>query len=214
MMKLEAAIFDLDGTLLDSMPIWEGLGQNYLLQKKVQPAPGLQDTLNTMSLQQAAQHFREAYGLREDEETIIWEIQTLIADLYRYEVPLKAGAAEYLQTLQEQNVKMCIATATERKLAESALERLGIREYFSTILTSSEVKAGKDNPLIYHRAVEHLGAPLTKTIIFEDALHAIETATSAGFRVVGVYDESAAQDRERIEALTEQYIYSFSDWKG
>lgn len=213
-MKLEAAIFDLDGTLLDSMPIWQGLGENYLLQKKLQPAPGLQDALKTMSLTQAAQHFRAAYGLHETEATILTEIETLIADLYRYEVPLKAGAAEYLQTLQEQDVKMCIATATERNLAESALERLGIREYFSTILTSSEVKAGKDDPLIYHRALEHLGAPLTKTVIFEDALHAIETATAAGFRVVGVYDETAAQDRERIEALTEQYIYSFSDWKG
>ena len=213
-MKLEAAIFDLDGTLLDSMPIWQGLGENYLLQKKVQPAPGLQDALKTMSLQQAAQHFRTAYGLREAEETILSEIATLIADLYRYEIPLKSGAAEYLQKLQDKNVKMCIATATERHLAESALERLDIRRYFSTILTSSEVKTGKDDPLIYHRAFEHLGAPITKTVVFEDALHAIETATAAGFRVVGVYDETAAQDKERIKAVTEQYIYSFSDWKG
>ena len=125
-MKLEAAIFDLDGTLLDSMPIWQGLGEKYLLQKKLQPAPGLQDALKTMSLTQAAQHFRAAYGLHETEATILTEIEMLIADLYRHEVPLKAGAAEYLQTLQEQNVKMCIATATERNLAESALERLGI----------------------------------------------------------------------------------------
>ena len=213
-MKLEAAIFDLDGTLLDSMPIWQGLGENYLLQKKLQPAPGLQDALKKMSLPQAAQHFQAVYGLREAEETILSEITTLIADFYRYEVPLKAGVAEYLQTLQAQNVKMCIATATERHLAESALERLGIRKYFSTILTSSEVKAGKEDPLIYQRALEQLGAPTTKTVVFEDALHAIETATAAGFRVVGVYDESAAQDKERIEALTEQYIYSFSDWKG
>lgn len=213
-MKLEAAIFDLDGTLLDSMPIWQGLGENYLLQKKVPPAPGLQDTLKTMSLQQAAQHFRVAYGLHEAEETILSEIATLIADFYRYEVPLKVGVAEYLQALQEQNVKMCIATATERDLAESALERLGIRKYFSTILTSSEVKTSKDDPLIYQRAFEHLGAPLTKTVIFEDALYAIETATAAGFRVVGVHDEAATKDRERIKALTEQYIYSFSDWKG
>lgn len=213
-MKMEAAIFDLDGTLLDSMPIWQGLGENYLLQKKLKPAPGLQDTLKTMSLPQAAQHFQSAYGLREDEETIIGEIETLIADLYRYEIPLKAGVAEYLQTLQERNVKMCIATATERNLAESALERLGIRKYFSTILTSSEVKAGKEDPLIYQRAFEQLGAPFVQTVVFEDALHAIETAAAAGFRVVGVHDETAAQDRERIKALTEQYIYSFSDWKG
>ena len=213
-MKLEAAIFDLDGTLLDSMPIWQGLGEKYLLQKKLQPAPGLQDALKTMSLTQAAQQFRAAYGLHETEATILTEIEMLIADLYRHEVPLKAGAAEYLQTLQEQNVKMCIATATERNLAESALERLGIREYFSTILTSSEVKAGKDNPLIYQRAVEQLGAPFVQTVVFEDALHAIETAAAAGFRVVGVHDMTAEQDRERIEALTEQYIYSFSNWEG
>ena len=80
-MKLEAAIFDLDGTLLDSMPIWQGLGEKYLLQKKLQPAPGLHDALKMMSLPQAAQHFRAAYGLHEDEETIIGEIETLIADL-------------------------------------------------------------------------------------------------------------------------------------
>ncbi|CZQ97244.1 HAD family hydrolase [Trichococcus collinsii] len=213
-MKLEAAIFDLDGTLLDSMPIWQGLGENYLLQKKLQPALGLQDALKKMSLQQAAQHFQAAYGLHEAEETILSEIAMLIADFYRYEVPLKAGVAEYLQQLQAQNVKMCIATATERNLAESALERLDIRKYFSTILTSSEVKVGKEDPLIYQRALEQLGAPATKTVVFEDALHAIETATAAGFRVVGVYDETAAQDKERIKALTEQYIYSFSDWKG
>ncbi|WP_106450472.1 HAD family hydrolase [Trichococcus alkaliphilus] len=213
-MKLEAAIFDLDGTLLDSMPIWQGLGENYLLQKKLQPARGLQDALKKMSLPQAAQHFQAVYGLREAEETILSEITTLIADFYRYEVPLKAGVAEYLQKLQAQNVKMCIATATERHLAESALERLGIRKYFSTILTSSEVKAGKEDPLIYQRALEQLGAPSRKTVVFEDALHAIVTATAAGFRVVGVYDETSAQDRERIKALTEQYIYSFSDWKG
>ncbi|CZQ85329.1 HAD family hydrolase [Trichococcus ilyis] len=213
-MMLEAAIFDLDGTLLDSMPIWQGLGENYLLQKKVQPAPGLQDTLKTLSLQQAAQHFQTVYGLQEAEETIIAEIETLIADSYRYEIPLKAGAAEQLQSLQERGIKMCIATATERNLAESALERLDIRKYFSTVLTSSEVGAGKEDPRIYQRALEQLGAPIAKTIVFEDALHAIETATAAGFRVVGVHDETAAQDRERIEALTEQYIYSFSDWKG
>ena len=101
---MELVVFDLDGTLLDSMPIWQGLGEKYLLQKKLQPAPGLHDALKAMSLPQAAQHFRAAYGLHEDEETIIGEIETLIADLYRYEVPLKAGAAEYLQTLQEQGL--------------------------------------------------------------------------------------------------------------
>jgi len=213
-MKMAAAIFDLDGTLLDSMPIWQNLGANYLLQKKLQPAPGLQAVLKTLSLQQAAQHFQAAYGLRETEETIVGEIATLIADSYRYEVQLKAGAAEYLQSLQEKNVKMGIATATERDLAESALERLDIRQYFGTLLTTSEVGAGKDDPRIYQRALEQLGTPLAQTIVFEDALYAIETATAAGFRVVGVHDEAAAADKERIKALTEQYIYSFSDWKG
>lgn len=213
-MRMEAAIFDLDGTLLDSMPIWQRLGEKYLLQKKLQPAPGLQDVLKTLSLQQAARHFQAAYGLCETEETIIGEIETIIADFYRYEVPLKAGAAEYLQQLQDQNVSMGIATATERRLAESALERLDIHKYFSTVLTNSEVGVGKNSPLIYQRAAAQLGAPLVNTVIFEDALHAIETATAAGFRVVGVHDETAEKDRERIEALTERYIYSFSDWKG
>lgn len=213
-MNIEGAIFDLDGTLLDSMGIWDSLGETYLLKKNITPAGDLRETVKAMSLQQAARHFRERYGISDDEETIIAEVTSQVADFYRHEATLKDGVVACLAMLKGRQVKMCIATAAERELVEAALKRLDILDYFSGILTASEVRSGKDSPLIFQKAVEKMGVSIAATVVFEDALHAVETAVEAGFRVVGVHDDSALQDSARIKALTEQYIYSFSEWKG
>lgn len=213
-MNIEGAIFDLDGTLLDSMDIWDSLGETYLFKKNITPAGDLRETLKALSLPQAARHFREHYGISDDEETIIAEVTSQLVEFYRHEAALKDGVVACLAKLKGRQVKMCIATASERELVEAALKRLGVLDYFSGILTTSEVRAGKDSPLIFQKAVEKMGVSIVATVVFEDALHAVETAVGAGFRVVGVHDDSAHQDSARIKALTEQYIYSFSEWKG
>lgn len=106
---------------------------------------------------------------------------------------------------------MCIATASERELVEAALKRLGMESYFEGILTCSELHTGKDTPEIYYKGMALLGTNQEDTLIYEDALHAIETAVQAGFTVIGVYDDSAKKEQALIRTLANRYITSFEE---
>ena len=212
-MILKGAIFDLDGTLLDSMPLWDGIGAAYLKTKGLVPGPGLTEALAPLSLPQAAEYLRAGYGLRESQDEIVRQINALIADSYRYTLLPKPSAEPFLRRLKRQNVRMCVATATDRPLAEAALERLKLRDYFCGVVTCSEAGAGKDRPDVYRRALSLLGTEPARTVVFEDALHAVETAKAAGFPVAAVFDESAAGNREKIAALADWYLNSLTDWK-
>ena len=183
---MRAAVFDVDGTLLDSMSVWEDIGERYLADHKIAVRGNLRNALRTMSLEQGAAWLKEEYQLKKSIPQIIEEVLKIVSNFYRFEAPLKSGVKETLEWLKERNVKMVIATSGNRKLAEAALERNGIRDYFEQIYTCTEVGAGKDEPLIYLKAAEFMQAEPKDTVVFEDALHAAETAKLAGFVVIGV----------------------------
>lgn len=210
-MKLKGAIFDLDGTLLDSMGAWDTIGEEYLLTKGYTPPPNLWETLKTLSLLQAAVYFQEEHGLQESAEEIMAQINALIEAKYFKEIPFKPTALAFIKRLDRLGVKMCIATATDRHLVEAAMKRLGALEYFCGIITCTEVGCGKDRPLIYERALELLDTKKEETLVFEDALHAVETAKSAGFLVVGVHDASADGDWEQIKKTADRHVHSFEE---
>ncbi len=212
-MKHKGVIFDLDGTLLDSMPIWDNIGSKYLRTLGLAPAEDLHEKIKIMSLLQCAGLLREQYCLPYTEEKIMQQINALIEEQYRSLVPLKPHVITFLQRLNKAGAELCIATATDRYLVEAALERLGIAGYFKFILTCGEAGCGKDVPVIYHRALELLNTRLDDTVIFEDALYAIKSAKAAGFTVVGVHDASAASDEEAIKSIADSYIYTFEEWK-
>jgi HAD superfamily hydrolase (TIGR01509 family) len=212
-MTPQGAIFDMDGTLIDSMPIWDTLGETYLRRRGIVPPPGLRELLRPMSLPEAAQYFRVEFGIPDPVDEVLSQFDTLICDQYRNKVGLKPGVLPFLQRLRSQGVRMCIATATGCELAETALRRLGIADFFEFILTCADVGSGKSNPAIFSRALELLGTHIDSTIVFEDALHAIHTAKQAGFTVVGVFDLSAADDAAEISKLADGYILSFDEWK-
>ena len=213
-MILKGAIFDLDGTLLDSMPLWDGLGAVYLRAKSLVPEPGLTEALAPLSLPQAARYLKDGYALRESPDEIMRQLNALIEDSYRHTLALKASAEPFLCRLRRENVRMCVATATDRPLVEAALNRLKIADYFCGIVTCEEAGAGKDRPDVYLKALSLLGTGLSQAVVFEDAPHAVETAKAAGFRVAAVFDESAARDREKIAAAADWYLDSLTDWKG
>lgn len=212
-MKIEGAIFDLDGTLLDSMYIWDTIGGDYLRSLGIQPRENLNQTFKTMSLLQAAGYYRSEYGLTLSTDEIMDSVNHMIERFYFHDVKAKVGVKDVLERLKKAGVSMCIATATDLHLAEAALRRNDILEYFSGIFTCTEVGSGKDNPEIFNQALAQLATPKQSTLVFEDALYAVKTAKSAGFTVVAVYDKYEAEHSGEIRVLADIYIDSFSEMR-
>ncbi len=205
-MKIKGAIFDLDGTLMDSMPIWERMGSNYLISKGIEPEPGLDEIVKSLSIVQGIAYIRERYGITDQFDEIMREVDRQVEHLYAETVMVKDGMRDLLERLSGQNVAMCVATANNRYHAEAALERNQIAGYFSRIFSCTEVGCGKDDPRIYETARAFLGTPKDQTVVYEDALYAVETAKKAGFPVVGVYDACSESQWSRICALADETI--------
>lgn len=208
--RIQGVIFDLDGTLIDSMPWWENLGENYLIARGKTPAADIRRHFKRMTLEQSAVFLREEYGLNDSVEEICRGILDGIEHAYRDIIPLKPGAAAMLDALADAGVRMCVATATERPCAEAALTRLGVMRHFSAVLTCSEVGASKTEPLVFEAALSHLGTPREATLVMEDSLHAVETAHAAGFPTAAVFESSAAPEAEAIRACADAYLHSFA----
>lgn len=187
-MKIEAAIVDMDGTLLDSLPVWDTIGEDYLRKEGIEPKEDLNQTIRDMSMQEAAEYFQLAYHLNKSEEQTINGINQLLEDFYRDQVPLKPLAKELLQILKENGIPLVLATATDRVLVTAALKRVGILDDFEKIFTCSEAGHGKDEPAIYELAAQSLNCRPENILVLEDALYALTTAKKAGFRTAAVYD--------------------------
>ena len=215
-MRLRGAIFDMDGTLLDSMQVWENAGEDYLRTLGCVPEEGVGELMKSMSLQQAALYCRERYALPLSVEEIIDGVNGRVERFYRQEARLKPGAADFLRTLSQQGVGMCLATATDLHLVEAALDRCGVRTYFSALFTCTQVGSGKDEPHIYRAALRHLGTGRADTLVFEDALYAARTAKGDGFVTVGVADAYEKSEGE-LERLSDFFLRDFREvdqfWK-
>ena len=207
---IEGAIFDLDGTLLDSMHIWNNMGENYLRSIGYEPRENLNETFLTMSLKEAAEYYVSEYGVTLSVEEIMAGVNDMTARYYRNEAAVKPGVPEFLEKLKERGVKMCVATATDRPYVEAALDRCGIRRYFSGIFTCTEVGSGKNVPVIFRKALDFLGTEKEKTVIFEDALYAIKTAKRDGFKVVAIRD----RHQKHPDACAELSDVSIKDFTG
>ena len=210
-MKIDGAIFDLDGTLLDSMCVWDNLDRRYLESIGIEPTEELENELRCASLRRAAELLRQRYELKFSEEEIMAGINKLVEDMYFYTVQPKEGVPEFLEHLRSEGVKMCVATATDRYQAEAALERCGLLSYFDGIFTCTEMGVGKEDTAIFRAALELLGTETSRTFVFEDALHAIESAKKLGLKVAAVKEKSAEREEGRIVAISDIYIESFKE---
>ena len=215
-MRLRGAIFDMDGTLLDSMQVWENAGEDYLRALGCAPEEGVGELMKSMSLQQAALYCRERYALPLSVEEIMAGVNGRVERFYRQEARLKPGALDFLRTLSQRGVRMCLATATDLHLVEAALDRCGVRTYFSALFTCTQVGSGKDEPHIYRAALRHLGTGRADTLVFEDALYAARTAKGDGFVTVGVADAYEKNEGE-LERLSDFFLRDFREvdqfWK-
>ena len=201
----------MDGTLLDSMHIWGELGKRYLASVGIEAKPGLAKILFPMSLDESSEYLKKEYNLPDSVEQITEDTIKILSDFYRYEASPKPGTVEFIKQMQCRKLPMAIATSGDRRILDTALERLGISDCFTTILTCSDLKTNKRTPTIYLRAAELIGAKPEETAVFEDVLHAIKAAKSVGFVTYAIEDRFSVQDRNEIMRTADFYLQDFLD---
>lgn len=207
-------IFDVDGTLLDSMVVWDKAGERYLESKGFQIDKELQAKLFSMGLEEAAEHMIRRYQFQNTKEEIVAEIVGTVCQAYEEEIPEKAGVKKLLAACKEAGIPMVLATSSERNVVLSAMRRLGLEQYFQNIFTCLELGTTKKQPDIYLTAAGYLGAEPEEIWVFEDAIHAAETAKQAGFCVAGVYDVVSEKDQKDLQAVADIYITSYEKLCG
>ena len=179
----------MDGTLIDSMRVWDTLAVEYLRRRGISPGDGLVGILSRMTMDEAVAYLKHEYRLTESTEEVLAGIEETVDTLYE-SVELKEGILPLLLTLRRAGVRMAVATLTDRSRVERVLGRLGILGLFDAVLTCADVGEGKTSPRIYEAALAHLGTEKTATPVFEDAFYALRTAHAAGFPTVAVYDDT------------------------
>ncbi len=212
-MDRHAVIFDMDGTLIDSMPYWERLTDEYLEQYDL-PDPVLSDLkeqIETMTLSESAELFRDVLHLDYPPEEIELAMGDLMDHHYQTDIPLRPGVREYLEKLREEGVLMCVVTLTPTPLAQDCLKRLGVAEFFSFILSSDDAQVGKDRPEIFRMAAWEFDAYPSEVAVFEDSYYAARAAKAAGCWVVGVYEKTSAHRWGRMQRLCDETIESWED---
>ena len=209
-MKIEGMIFDFDGTLFDSMSIWETAGVDYLASLGLKAEDNLSQKIKPMTLRQVAEYLQGQYALSLTTEQIMDGINKTVENYYFHHAMPKENVRNMLAYFQSKGVKMCIATATDRYQIEAALKRCDLLHYFEAIFTCSEVGHGKDEPHIYECACNYLQTKKSATAVFEDAYHGAKTAKNAGFFVVGIYDRYERRTEE-LKELADVYINNFSE---
>ena len=209
----KGAIFDVDGTLLDSMPIWDDASERFLSGLGVKAEPGLNEIMFRMSLDEGAAYLKSAYGLDLSEQEIKDGILGVIRDFYFYQAQAKPGADSFLRQLSSRGIPMYLATSSNREHVRAALKRLGLYEYFDGMITYEEAGAGKSDPRIFLLAADRMGLEPADIFVFEDVIHAIRTANSAGFVTVGVYDAASSSDNTAIREESGLYLHSLENWE-
>ena len=209
---IKGAIFDMDGVLLDSMPMWDHAGEMYLAGQGIEAEPDLEKVLFTMTMQKGAEYIRDHYGLKLTADEIIDGINETVRDFYANKAVPKNGVLKFLRMLKSHNIPVTVATSTDRCHVEAALSRNGLMEYVDKIFTCSEVGVGKAaSPKIYELAAEFMGTKVGESFVFEDAYHAAETAQNAGFTVVGLYDESSRDMQAELKVHCNYYYLGFAE---
>jgi thiamine-phosphate diphosphorylase len=199
MQSMKAAVFDMDGTLLDSMPMWQHAAILYLESKHIEPEPDIWNRTKSLDMQQTALYFKQTYKISDSIDIIIEEIDDDIYEQYAHTLNLKDGSREFLESLLSRGIPMVLATSTDLRCAEICLKRLGLDGCFKKLLTCSEYGAGKDKPDIYVEAQRCMGMDTAHTVVFEDALYAGQTAAQAGFPVCAVYDGSTVDNGDWLQ---------------
>ncbi len=209
-MKITGAIFDFDGTLFDSMPIWHGVRYRFFDKIGLKLSAEDEELFKGLYLRESLILAKDRFGIAETYEELFVLFFDYIKERYLAEASPKNDIIEFLEKLKAKGVKMGIATATGESALEAVLEKYGMRGYFEAIYSTYTVGASKTEPKVYDTVLDVLGTDKSTTWIFEDALYAAKTAKANGYNLVGIYDASEA-DTAELEQISDIYIHNYSE---
>ena len=210
-MDVSFAIFDMDGTLVDSMPFWDRLTEEYLESLQLPPEEhlDLKDAVAHMGMHEAAELFQQALELDKTPEDIVLEMGDLMDRHYQEDIQLRPGVKAFLEGMRGEGIPMCVLTLTPTPLAHLCLDRLGVEEYFAFILSSDDVGLGKDRPEIFAQAAMEFGVYPMESIVFEDSHYAARAAKAAGCTVVGIFEPTHAENWPQMQRYCDVTVM---DW--
>jgi len=210
-MKIKGAIFDMDGTLVDSLMFWERewkiFGKTFLNKENFTPPDDLDASVRTMTMKECAAAVRAYFSLPVTDEEMLAFFDSGLFDFYRNHTSLKPGAIALLENLKKQGIPMCIASATDGETVRRVAKLYGLDAYMTDIVscTDPDVMAGKDSPAVYRKALRVLQTKAEETAVFEDSYVAAETAKKLGLKTVGIFDQYNYR-QDRLKAASDIYI--------
>lgn len=208
---VKGIIFDIDGTILDSMSIWMIAGRKYLESMGCEVVHDVEKIMFSQTMSETAQFMIENYLPNNTEKEIISGIDNVVAKFYKESVELKNGVLNFLKKVYELNIPMVVATSTDRIHIEAGLNRAGIGKYFKKIFTTTECESSKREFKIFNMAMEELGTTPEETWLCEDALYSINTGKKLGINAIGIYDDSSKDEQEEIKELVDIYLNSWDE---
>jgi len=211
MREYKAYIFDLDGTLLDSMGVWGQLDVDFLAKREIAVPPDYMDAISSMTFHEAAAYTINRFALPDSVEDLMREWNEMAAYAYGNTVQMKPHAKEYLVKLRKRGVKLAIATSLSAELCAPVLRSNGIDNFFEVICRTDEAGHGKSRPDVFLLTAKKTGVPPEDCLVFEDILAAVKSAKSAGMSVCAVYDKASESDWEQIKATADYAIVDFQD---
>lgn len=214
MKEFKAAIFDLDGTLIDSMYVWSKVDQDFLTERGIEVTEEYTEAVKGMFFETAARYTIQKYGLKESTEQIISIWLNMARYEYEHNVKLKPFVREYIGLLREKGIKTGLATSSNPYLLEPVLSSNNADKLFDAVCYTSQAGRNKSFPDIYLMTAERLGVSPESCIVFEDIPEGITGAGLAGMYTVAVYDKASENYADRLKKTADRYIYSFSEMVG
>lgn len=206
-------IFDLDGTLIDSLQVWKNVGNCYLEKIGVKGESDLDHIMKNMSVSEASIYLKKHYSLCQSAEDIVRGIFAVVEQRYEEDIQLKPGVLEILESCYRKGYKMCVLTASSSTLANKVLQRLGVLDYFENIYSCQTLSLSKNNPQIYMKTIEKINIKNEECIVIEDALYAIESAKKANLYVKAIYDQENDADWTKICSIADESYQTFKEMK-
>lgn len=208
---MKGAIFDVDGTILDSMGVWGKVTESFFSKHGYVLTPEKALTYKEMTLDESLPQINEELGLGMTFEEIYEDFRQMVNVEYETNITLKADVDKYLKHLHEDGVKIAVATSGYEGMCKTTFKRLGILEYIDEYAFSAEVGVNKSKPDVYLLAAKRIGVEPGECMVFEDIVQGINTAKNAGFMTCAVYDESNRDETDRLKQLSDRYITGWSE---